>query len=208
MFGFKKKQQATVYDPFFVQTIEVEKIDDRLELFKRYCTGKSVLHFGCTDYPIFEPSRNLHIHLNSYVDELYGFDIDEPGIEILKQYVNKPYYTSSEQVADKYFDVCLIPETIEHVDDIKVFLQDISSLNCSTFIISGPNCFAPNHIQRNSWQGNTFCEIVHPDHNCWFSAYTLNNVINKFTNLKPVATYLMQDETMVCVVCEKNNTDS
>jgi hypothetical protein len=203
MFNFKKKNKALVFDPFFVQNIKVEKIDNRLDIFKKYCSGKSVLHFGCTDYPIFKPDNNLHIHLSTYVDELYGFDIDKPGIEELKKYVNKPYYTNTAEVGDKHFDICLIPETIEHVDNIKEFLQDVATLNCSKFIITGPNCFAPHHIERNKFEGSMFKEIVHPDHNCWFSAYTLNNVVKKYTNLKPVKTYLTAMETMVCVVCDK-----
>ncbi|MDP9077346.1 MAG: class I SAM-dependent methyltransferase [Bacteroidota bacterium] len=203
MFNFRKKAKPIVFDPFFVQNVKVEKIDDRLDLFRKYCTGKSVLHFGCTDYPIFNPNKNLHIHLNTYVDELYGFDIDEPGIEELKKYVDKPYFTSTKEVGDKHFDVCLIPETIEHVDNIRSFLEDIATLNCSKFIITGPNCFSPHHMERNTWKGDVFEEIVHPDHNCWFSAYTLNNVVKKYTSLKPVETYLLAMETMVCVVCEK-----
>ncbi|MDB5001948.1 MAG: hypothetical protein JWQ34_173 [Mucilaginibacter sp.] len=203
---FYKKKSYT-HDPFFVQKTEIKKTDNRLDLFRKYCTGKSVLHFGCTDYPVFNPEKNLHIQLNSYVDELYGFDIDKEGIDVLKTYVNKPYFSSFSEVADKHFDVCLIPETIEHVDNIQMFLSDISKLSCDRFIITGPNCFAPNHIKRNSWHGDAFQEIVHPDHNCWFSAYTLNNVIKKYTTLTPLETYLLEGETMICVVSSKSKVD-
>jgi len=203
MFKYKKKPSLTVHDPFFVQTVKIKKIANRLEFFHLYCAGKSVLHFGCTDYPIFNPSRNLHIQLNTYIDDLHGFDIDEKGIEVLKQYVDKPYYINIDQVTSKYFDVCLIPETIEHVDNVKEFLSEVSQLNCNTFIITGPNCFAPEHVERNTWNGDNFKEIVHPDHNCWFSAYTLNNVINKYTQLEVDATYLLEQDTMVAVVCTK-----
>lgn len=203
MFNFKKKTAPVTHDPFFIQNIVVKKADSRLDVFRQYCSGHSVLHFGCTDYPIFNPDYNLHIHLNTYVDELYGFDIDEPGIEILKKYVDKPYFSTIDEVLDKHFDVCLVPETIEHVDNIQLFLSSIAQLNCDIFIITGPNCFAPQHIERNTWDGNTFTEIVHPDHNCWFSAYTLNNIVKKYTNLTPVETWLMDGETMVCVIYKK-----
>jgi hypothetical protein len=203
MFNSRKKNTDPVHDKFFVQNVDIKKVESRLDMFRQYCNGKSVLHFGCTDYPIFDPGYNLHIHLNTYVEDLSGFDIDEAGIEILKKYVDKPYFSKIDQVVDKHFDVCLIPETIEHVDNIQLFLNDISRLNCTTFIITAPNCFAPNHINRNKWINNTFEEIIHPDHNCWFSAYTLNNVIKKYTNLTPVETYLLEGETMVCVVSKK-----
>src|SRR3569833_2807194 len=127
MLNFRKKTVKAVHAPFFTQDLNVEIIENRLDLFKKYCNGKSVLHFGCTDYPIFNPERNLHIHLNTYVDELYGFDIDEPGIQTLKKYVDKSYFSSIKEVGNKYFDVCLIPETIEHVDNIKEFLEDIQT---------------------------------------------------------------------------------
>ena len=202
MFNFKKKTPV-VYDAFFVQNVKAKNAEDRLALFKKYCQGKSVLHFGCTDYPIFNPDSNLHMQLNEYVEELYGFDIDEPGIEILKKYVDKPYYSTIEQLGDKHFDVCLIPETIEHVDNIREFLEGISVINCDKFIITAPNCFSKLHMERNTWRGDMFEEIIHPDHNCWFSAYTLNNVVKKYTPLIPVETYLTGGDTMVCVVCDK-----
>ena len=45
-----------------------------------------------------------------------------------------------------------------------------------------------------------FVEIVHPDHNCWYSPYTLKNQIEKYSNLKVTKVVLMEDDKMIC--CE------
>lgn len=31
----------------------------------------------------------------------------------------------------------------------------------------------------------TFVEVVHPDHNCWYTPYTFRNTIAKYTSWNP-----------------------
>lgn len=206
---FKKKRDNPAYfksrnyknfDDFWVQKIKVEDIDNRLDFFIEACTNKNVLHFGCTDWPIFRPEKNLHIQLSKVTKQLHGFDVDVEGIENLKKYVNQKYFTDYSDIENYQYDVCLIPETIEHVDNVKTFLENISKVNAKTFLITAPNCFTEVHINRNYRDKNHFVEVVHPDHNCWYSPYTLKNQIEKYSNLEVKKTYLFNKGMMIC--CE------
>jgi len=46
---------------------------------------------------------------------------------------------------------------------------------------------------------------VHPDHNCWFSSYTLKNCITKFTDWQVTESYLLNNQSMVGCLCERPN---
>lgn len=198
---WKKKNQYK--NDFLHQKVTVTRYTDRMKLFLQYCKDKDVIHFGCTDYPIFKPENNLHIKLSEHCRTLSGFDIDQEGIELLKKYVNQPYYSKFKEIEDMHFDTCLVPETIEHVDDIGSFLKNLNKVNASIFVITAPNCFAEKYQARNYEEANVFNEFVHPDHNCWFSPYTLSNVINKYTDFTIKSVSLLNKDSMVAIIAEK-----
>ncbi len=194
------KKKYLKFNKYWVQRVEIKSVPKRIEYFKKICTNKKVLHFGCTDWPIFDPNRNLHIELSKHTNLLHGFDIDLEGIENLKHYVNQDYFSDFTEIPDFHYDVCLIPETIEHVDNVKLFLENVSLINADTFIITAPNCFSKEHISRNFYGKDKFIELVHPDHNCWYSPYTLKNQIEKYSNLKVSEVILIEKDTIVCCI--------
>lgn len=203
---FRRKQNIkTQYEEYWVQRMNVKKIEKRLDFFLPKCKDKSVIHFGCTDYPIFNPEYNLHIQLSSFAKELHGFDVDLDGITELKKYVNQPYYSDYKDLSNNSYDICLIPETIEHVDNVGEFLQNLKYVNADTFIITAPNCFVEEHMERNSFIDGVYSEIIHPDHNCWYSPYTLKNVIEKYSPLEVEQIYLLEQDRMVCCEAKKKN---
>ncbi len=185
---------------FWVQKVPYKRKNNRLEFFISECKNRNVLHFGCTDWPIFNPNNNLHIQLSKITNSIDGFDIDKEGIQELKKYVDQDYYSDYKQLPNKKYDVCLIPETIEHVDNVAEFLVNISKINASKFYITAPNCFSKIRLKNYKIEKDHFFEVVHPDHNSWFSPYTLKNQIEKYSQLKVNMTYLLENETMVC--CE------
>jgi len=188
---------------YFVHKIHFLSLNDRINLFNHYCKGKKVLHVGCTDYPIFDPNRNLHITLSKITSQIHGLDSDVEGLKILKTYVNQPYFSSAREVTDSY-DVCLVPEVIEHVSDINLFLKEIEKIEASLFIFTAPNAFSELYSwNKMSCSKNQYIESVHPDHNCWFSPFTLQNCIKKYTSLKINAIFLIIQKAMVCCVCSK-----
>ena len=185
---------------FWVQKMPFRKIDNRLSFFIDICNNKNVLHFGCTDWPIFNPKNNLHIQLANVSKSIDGFDIDLEGIENLKKYVNQDYFFDFEKVPHKKYHVCLVPETLEHVDNVADFLNFISKVDAKIFYFTVPNCFSKARIKNYQVKKNEFVEIVHPDHNAWYSPYTLKNVIEKYTLLEVKMIYLIDNDKMVC--CE------
>lgn len=185
---------------FWIQKMPFRKIDNRLSFFIDICNNKDVLHFGCTDWPIFNPKNNLHIQLANVSKSIDGFDIDIEGIENLKKYVSQDYYSDFDVVPYKKYNVCLIPETIEHVDNVADFLNFISKVDADIFYFTVPNCFSKARIKNYYVKKNEFIEIVHPDHNAWYSPYTLKNLIEKYSTLEVKMVYLIDDGKMVC--CE------
>ena len=186
------------HDKFWQQEVFFKSVNNRFKYFEDLCQSKKVLHFGCTDWPIFDPSYNLHIKLSKVASKIHGFDIDKEGIDNLKKYVNQPFYSEFEQLNNQHYDICLVPETIEHVDNVRIFLEGLSTVNADVFYITAPNCFAQVHMKRNFYGKNKIIEVVHPDHNCWYSPYTLKNQIEKYSNLIVTDVILLNDNTMVC----------
>jgi 2-polyprenyl-3-methyl-5-hydroxy-6-metoxy-1,4-benzoquinol methylase len=197
------KYKAKKQKEFFIQKILFFDIFSRMNLYEYYCKGKKVLHVGCTDYPIFDPKNNLHITLSKLASEIHGSDLDIEGLKALKQYVDQPYFSSLADVTDSY-DICLIPEVIEHVDNISLFLKDIEKINAKLFIIAAPNAFGRHYRSVNYFKtGKLSVEIEHPDHNCYFSPYTLKNVIQKYSCLKVQNVFLTSNQKSVTCICKK-----
>lgn len=199
----KKRLFGVPKSLYWIQETKVKRIHDRKIILEPYIKGRKVLHIGCTDYPIFDPKNNLHLDLSTSCKELHGMDIDERGIEILSKYFPGKYFNNIKDV-DKLYDTVLVPETIEHVDNIQQFLTEINNINAKIYIISGPNCFHKHF--KNGFKGNSerFIESVHPDHNCWFSPYTLKNCIEKYTSLRVKEMNLSHYDMMIICICEKD----
>jgi hypothetical protein len=202
---FKKEEKPKFlkFDDYWVQKVETTVIQSRISYFEGLCIDKTVLHFGCTDWPIFDSNNNLHIKLSKYAKVLHGFDIDKEGIENLKKFVNQEYFSDFSEIPDIEYDVCLVPETIEHVDNVRTFLEGLSKIKANTFIITAPNCFSKEHLSRNFYSDDYFVEVVHPDHNCWYSPYTLKNQIEKYSNLIVESVKLLEEDKMICCVAKK-----
>jgi hypothetical protein len=196
----KSIDKYKTFDEYWIQDVDTSQVINRFKYFEEKCRDKNVLHFGCTDWPIFDPNNNLHIKLSKITKSLHGFDIDTDGIENLKKYVDQDYFSDFIEIGSNEYDVCLIPETIEHVDNVGLFLEKISTINAKLFIVTAPNCFSKEHISRNFYGQNNFIEVVHPDHNCWYSPYTLKNQIQKYSNLEVEKVLLLEDDKMIC--CE------
>lgn len=193
-------------DGFFVQQIRVFKWTDpsrKKGFFGKYCSDKKTLHVGCSDHPFpFNPNQSLHAELYQCTKNLDGFDLNTQQFSAMAQAVPGNYYSTMHELKEKAWDVCLIPETIEHVDNIKDFLKSVDeNIDAPLFVITAPNAFGH---QPGRFDNNCYTEIVHPDHKMWFSPYTLTNCIHQFLpswNIKEI--WLIEYDTMVAVVCEK-----
>ncbi|MDN3546526.1 MAG: class I SAM-dependent methyltransferase [Roseateles asaccharophilus] len=171
------------HPPFFVQKQYVGddlKGRSRVDVFRQICEGKRVLHVGCVDWPITDLQRSLHLQLDSCCT-LDGFDIHPEAFEIMQPHVRGRLFSDWSQVQGPY-DLVLVPEVLEHVPDVQGFLRQLDAVGASQYVITVPDaysCFAGHFDYSKGVQ--TFVEVVHPDHNCWYTPYTLANVLRKYT---------------------------
>ena len=187
---------------FFIQKISTENIEEpRFQYFEDICKDKKVLHIGCADDMFFSPTQNLHINLSTKCKELHGLDISLDGIKKLKEHFNGKYFTSIKD-CDKEYDIILIPEVIEHIDNLKIFLDDVFSLNYKQMIITAPNIM--HYSKEMIQEENAFTEIIHPDHKYWFSPYTMYNITKSYIKENYEHKILLLEKgSMICAYIRK-----
>jgi len=168
---------------YFVQKVKVGEDFlgvPRLDVFAALCAGKRVLHVGCVDWPITDLQRSLHLQLDAHC-RLDGFDIHDEAFAQMQPHLKGRLFSDWASVTDAY-DTVLVPEVLEHVPDVQGFLRQLDTLGAAQYILTVPDAYScfRRHFDYNSG-AQTFVEVVHPDHNCWYTPFTLSNVIRKYT---------------------------
>nr|WP_295085381.1 methyltransferase domain-containing protein [uncultured Roseateles sp.] len=171
--------------PYFVQKVAVSEElrgRSRLDVFQPMCAGKRVLHVGCVDWPITNLKQSLHLQLEG-ICELDGFDINIEAFAQMQPHLKGRLFSNWDDVPKDHYDLVLVPEVMEHVPDVQGFLQHLQSLGATQYVITVPDAFScfRQHFDYSSG-AQTFVEVVHPDHNCWYTPYTLANVLRKYTS--------------------------
>lgn len=172
---------------YFVQRVPVSQElrgVGRVDLFRTLVQGKRVLHVGCADWPITDPRTSLHLALEPFCERLDGYDIHAEALEGLRPHLNGggELFDDPTQLTGSW-DVVLVPEVLEHVPNVAEFLDQLARLDASTIVMSVPDaysCFARHFAYDGAAQVLT--EVVHPDHNCWYTPYTFTNTIRKYTD--------------------------
>lgn len=164
----------------------VELTDNRKRFVVEFCKRKNVLHIGCVDTGIMErrmaENNHLHFQINTVANRLVGIDINEKGIEKLKQAGFDAYVvdigTDGQRLTElvQGMDVIVIPEVIEHLNNVGQFLTNLRQCDFrGDILISTPNSFSYPIIRTLSHK----IELVHPDHNYYFSLTTLTTLLRK-----------------------------
>lgn len=179
----RDKQTINFYQPLRKQ---IELITNRKAFTIDFCRGKRVLHVGCVDAGMMDlrisEGNFLHYQINQAAAATIGVDVDAKGIARLKQEDYEVYTLDLEkdskrlQQLSSQVDVIVIPEVLEHLANVG---QALDNLNDSGFdgdiLISTPNAFS----YRTSVLLARNVELVHPDHNCYFSPTTLTTLLEK-----------------------------
>ena len=167
------------------------KLVQRIELVNELCAGKSVLHLGCTNYPYTQDSIDndmlLHFSLAQTTSELYGFDFDQAGIDILEKHGTENLFrVDLEQLGDveinKTFDVIIAGEMIEHLNNPGLFLNGIKRfMNPETkLVITTVNAYCGMRFFVYGLRGKGGrAEPVHPDHIAYYSYSTLTLLLKR-----------------------------
>lgn len=171
--------------PYFVQQVAVSRElvgRPRVEVFRQLCQGRRVLHVGCVDWPITDARNSLHVALDGVCASLDGFDIHAEAFDTLRPHVRGRLLSDWSQV-DGDYDLVLVPEVLEHVGDVEGFLRQLDAVRAPHLVLTVPDAYScmKRHFDYNAEQ-ETFVEVVHPDHNCWYTPYTLTSTLRKYTD--------------------------
>jgi hypothetical protein len=164
---------------------------DRVEYLRLRCTDKKVLHVGCLDHFEIIPERVkadtwLHNIITNISELCIGIDIDSIGCDFVSKKfsieniklldLSKPFIDKDiEYFREIQWDIILCPETLEHITNHQLFLQNLRRLSHhnTTLIITVPNAFQfENFI--NALRG---FELINSDHKYWFTFYTLSRLL-------------------------------
>ncbi len=157
----------------------------RVDFIKKSCEGKKVLHLGCTNFPYTKDSIEnkmlLHFELEKVARELYGFDFDQEGLDILTQANGKNLFRADLQKLEEVpleetFDVIIAGEMIEHLSNPGLFLQGIKRFmhRETNLVITTINAYCALRFLIYGLRGKGGKnEPVHPDHVAYYSYKTL-----------------------------------
>ena len=176
----KKFSTALKYPPFDQAGTRLVARDVLIEELVR---GRSVLHIGCCDHIpniVAKHGQSLLLHqkLRKVTTNLVGVDINEEGIQLLRELGEEDVYTYEEfndsDFRELRFDICLVPDVIEHVENPSEFIKSIKDNYCfDRLIVTTPNAYALK------WAISCSYEKINSDHLCYFSPYTLTKVLHK-----------------------------
>lgn len=167
------------------------EVVQRLEIIKEFCSGRKVLHLGCTNYPYtqeaIESDMLLHFELEKICSDLWGLDGDSTGIEILRSHGSDQIFNGDlENLAavpiEGTFDVIVAGEIIEHLNNPGLFLNGIKSFmnKNSVLLLTTINAYCAMRFFYYGARGRRGkAEPVHPDHVAYYSYSTLKLLIER-----------------------------
>ncbi len=167
---------------------DIQLVKGRHPFIVDLCRNQRVLHIGCVDTGLMEErfanNELLHQKLDLVSEELYGVDINVEGIKFLSDKGFKNLYAidlcaeqQREQIKHVKFDIIILSEVIEHLNNPGQMLESIKTLMKAEtkLMVSVPNAFSAENI----WHMMNNTEFVHPDHNYYFSHVTFKNLLQK-----------------------------
>jgi SAM-dependent methyltransferase len=167
------------------------KLVQRVDFIKDQCAGKKVLHLGCANFPFTQASIDnemlLHFDLQKTAAELYGFDFDQPGLDILAENGATNLYRADlekldEVPLDETFDVIIAGEMIEHLNNPGLFLMGIQRFMTpdTQLILTTVNAYCGMRFLWYGLRGKSGTqEPVHPDHVAYYSFSTLSLLVKR-----------------------------
>jgi hypothetical protein len=160
----------------------------RNDLLVEVCAGKNVLHIGCCDHvPLiarkWQQHEWLHGQLTTVAESVLGVDIDEEAVSETRRITKLGNIVAGDitsgqvidAIAERYFDIALFGEVVEHIGDpvrfLKTFLNTYER-NVRDVIITVPNAFCAGNVK--SIFANR--EVINSDHRFFFTPYTICKV--------------------------------
>lgn len=149
------------------------------------CKGKSVLDVGCVGQDL-DPSSDswLHARIKKTAARTVGCDINLEGIKQLNALGMN--IITPEQLTEKgeLFDVIVMGDVIEHVNDPGAFLQFYSSFlnENGTIIVCTPNSFGIRYVLQVLFYGKP---STNSEHTLFLDPFVMLEMIQRI-QLRPV----------------------
>jgi hypothetical protein len=169
---------------------------DRLSLLEDMARDRRVVHIGCVDHlEVLEEKMAsgtwLHGRLLAASRKCVGIDIDAGAIDRLRE-LGIPDVVAADvtealprEVADEGWDLVVLGEVLEHVDDPIGFLRSIRlgfASRATEIVVTVPNALSTvNAIWMIRGR-----ESINSDHRFWFTPYTLAKVFTR-AGIAPVS---------------------
>lgn len=162
-------------------------VGSRNQTVLRLCTGKTVLHLGFVDEGLLKDRLQqrtwLHEQLSRVAARLVGIDISVQGVNHARELGYQDCYVGDvEKLSDVPFprlnyDVILVPDIIEHLSNPGLFLNELRPVTKSdtTVLFTTPNALSIKTL----FFPLSGTEVVHPDHNFYYSPTTLTTLLRK-----------------------------
>jgi len=157
---------------------------DRNRYLNSQVRGKTVLHVGCSDFPItqqrIDQGTLLHSSLQDNAKTIVGIDLSKEGIDNLKKngFDNVQIMNAEDIKLTTTFDIILAGDVLEHLNNPGLFLRSVDSLMNSggELIVAVPSALTFNNLKAwfLGW------EQVHVDHTFYFSPKTLSELCSRF----------------------------
>lgn len=163
----------------------------RVDFIRNACRNKKVLHLGCTNFPYTDEAiankMLLHFELQKVAAQLYGFDFDQTGLDIIKRAGAENVYRADlerldEAPLDETFDTIVAGEMIEHLSNPGLFLHGIKRfMNDETrLVVTTINAYCALRFLMYGLRGRRGRnEPVHPDHVSYYSFKTLGLMLDR-----------------------------
>lgn len=197
LFSYLFSRQSFLVAPF-VNELSGLPVVSREDYLVSLCRHKRVLHFGFLDTPFLEQKIKkgslLHLKIKKVASFLFGVDIDGKALKLYRKFTRDESNflwdvekgPLPESLFAKKFAVIFCPEVLEHLINPGLALarlKRICAINPSAkLIITVPNAF----FAWGFFAANFAKEVVHPDHNYYFSPVTICRLLKKvgFTKVK------------------------
>ncbi len=168
---------------WFKKIRESKELFHKNQLVKQFCKNKEILDIGCVGQDIDYSSPNwIHNQIKEVADSLIGVDINVEGIKHIRN-MGYDVYHYSEMNKDKKFDILMMLDVIEHVNNPVEFLNDYQDFlkEDGKIIITTPNSNrAINFV--NIFFKNEYS--LNYEHTFWFCPKTFLEVVGRVGGLE------------------------
>lgn len=163
----------------------------RFAALRPYIDGRRVLDLGAARGVNY--ADWLHGRVVEVAERAVALDLDVDGIaEIRRRGLEGVVGDASSFDLPAQFDVVLAGELIEHLVDMRGFMESVrrNLAPGGRLVLTTPNAFALTNFLYRLGKGPA---PINPDHTCWFCAETVTKMLQKGAFRVEHLTYVHQD---------------